>query len=60
MQRLLRGDQWWASPRLWVEWLLVANIAFLAVDISLAHAVNAFEHRAEWIPIFFSVAAAFL
>jgi len=60
MQRLLRGDQWWASPRLWVEWFLVANMAFLAVDISLAHAVNAFEHRAEWIPIFFSVAATFL
>ena len=60
MQRLLRGDQWWASPRLWVEWFLVANIAFLAVDISLAHAVNAFEYRAEWIPIFFSVAATFL
>ena len=60
MQRLLRGDQWWASPRLWVEWFLVANIAFLAVDISLAHAVNAFEYRAEWIPIFFSGAATFL
>ena len=60
MQRLLRGDQWWASPRLWVEWFLIANIAFLAVDISLAHAVNAFEYRAEWIPIFFSVAATFL
>ena len=60
MQRLLRGDQWWASPRLWVEWFLVANLAFLAVDIALAHAVNAFEHRAEWIPIYFSMAATFL
>jgi hypothetical protein len=60
MQRLLRGDQWWASPLLWVEWFLVANIAFLAVDVFLAHAVNAFEHRAEWIPVFFSVAATFL
>ncbi len=60
MQRLLRGDQWWASPRLWVEWFLVANMAFLAVDIALAHAVNAFDNRAEWIPIFFSVAATFL
>ena len=27
---------------------------------ALAHAVNAFEHRAEWIPIVFSVAATFL
>ncbi len=60
MRRLLRGDQWWTSPRIWVEWFLVANLAFLAVDISLAHAVNAFENRAEWIPIIFSVAATFL
>ena len=60
MQRLLRGDRWWASPLLWVEWFLVANMAFLAVDIYLAHAVNAFEHRAEWIPIGFSVAGTLL
>ena len=60
MHRLLRGDQWWASPQLWVEWFLLANLAFLAVDISLAHAINAFEHQAERIPIYFSVAATFL
>ncbi len=60
MQRLLRGDDWWARPRLWVEWFLVANLAFLAVDISLAHAINTFEHRAEWIPIYFSIVATFL
>lgn len=60
MQRLLRGESWWASPLLWLEWFLVANIAFLAVDIALAHAANGYEHRAEWIPIFFSVAATLL
>ena len=60
MPRLLRGDQWWASPKLWVEWFLVANLAFLAVDISLAHAANAFEHPAEWIPVVFSIGATFL
>ena len=60
MPRLLRGDEWWTSPELWLEWFLVANLAFLAVDISLAHAVNAFEHRAEWIPVVFSIAATFL
>jgi hypothetical protein len=38
----------------------VVNLAFLAVDVSLAHAVNSFEHRAEWIPIGFSVVASFL
>lgn len=60
MQRPLRGDDWWANPLLWLEWFLVANIAFLAVDISLAHAANAFEHRAEWIPIAFSVVSTLL
>jgi hypothetical protein len=60
MRRLLHADDWWANPLLWVELFLVANLAFLAVDIGLAHAVNAFEHRAEWIPIGFSPAATCL
>jgi hypothetical protein len=41
-----------------VELFLVANLAFLAVDIALAHEVNAFRHRAEWVPIAFSPAAS--
>jgi hypothetical protein len=40
-----------------VELFAVANIAFLAVDIGIAHAINAFAHRAEWIPVAFSLAA---
>ena len=48
---------WWADPLLWVELFVAANIAFLAVDIGLAHAVNAFEHPAEWVPVVFSLAA---
>jgi hypothetical protein len=60
MRRRLLGDDWWASPVLWIEWFLVANLAFLAIDIFLAHAVNEFENRAEWIPIGFSLSATFL
>ncbi len=60
MPRPAHVDMWWASPRLWVEWFLVANIAFLAADITLAHAVNGFEHPAEWIPIGFSVGGTIL
>lgn len=60
MRRLLRDDRWWASPQVWLEWFLVANLAFLAVDIAIAHAANAFEHWAEWIPIGFSVVATLL
>jgi hypothetical protein len=39
---------------------VAANLAFLTVDIGLAHAVNVFEHRAEWVPIIFSPAATLL
>lgn len=64
----LRGSGWWANPLLWTELFLVANLAFLAVDVFLAHAINitlkdgrlTFAHPAEWIPILFSVAATFL
>lgn len=55
--RPTRTEPWWASPLVWVEALVVANIAFLAVDITLAHAINAFAHWAEWIPIGFSLTA---
>jgi hypothetical protein len=57
MRRLLHADAWWAGPQVWLEWFLMANLAFLAVDIAIAHAVNVFEHRAEWIPIGFSIFA---
>jgi hypothetical protein len=60
MRHRLLGEDWWACPVLWVEWFLVANLAFLAVDIFLAHAANEFAHRAEWIPIWFSLAATVL
>jgi hypothetical protein len=60
MRRLLHGDDWWANPLFWVELFLIANLAFLVVDIRLAHAVNEFVHRAEWIPIVFSMAATIL
>jgi hypothetical protein len=60
MRRPWQDNPWWANPLLWVELFLVANLAFLALDIFLAHAVNSFEHRAEWIPIGFSLAATAL
>lgn len=34
-----------------------ANLAFLAADIFLAHAANAFARRVEWLPILFSLVA---
>lgn len=41
-----------------VELFAIANLAFLAVDIFLAHTVNRFRAWPEWIPIGFSGVAA--
>ena len=43
-----------------LEAFVLANFAFLVLDVFLAHSVNAFRHRAEWIPLVFSVAATLL
>lgn len=41
-----------------VEAFVAFNLAFLALDIYVAHSVNMFRHPAEWIPFFFCLAAA--
>ena len=41
-----------------VEAFAGLNLAFLAVDIWVAHSVNEFAHWAEWIPFWFSIAGA--
>ena len=43
-----------------LEGFVVANFAFLVLDIYVAHSVNDFRHRAEWVPFFFSIAATLL
>ena len=51
----------WDHWRWWiVEAFVFANISFLAVDIFIAHSINAFGHSAEWIPFGFSIIAPFL
>lgn len=42
------------------ELFAVFNLAFLAVDVYVAHSVNAFREQAEWIPVGFSVVAPLL
>jgi hypothetical protein len=47
--------------RVWlVELFVLANLAFLSVDIFIAHSVNAFANRLEWIPIPFGALAVLL
>lgn len=48
---------WIHDPQLWVELFVTANLAILAADIALAHSVNHFAKRAEYIPLYFSMAA---
>jgi hypothetical protein len=50
-------DKWWGDPLAWVELFALSNIAFLAVEIGLAHAVNAYAHPAEYAPVAFSLVA---
>src|SRR6476659_3543754 len=45
------------DPAVLVECFILANLAFLAVDIFVAHSMNEFAYRAEWIPFTFSLVA---
>jgi hypothetical protein len=51
------NERWWNDPELWVEAFAILNIGFLTFDIYLAHSVNQFRNRAEYIPFFFSATA---
>ena len=55
-----RDNRWWMDHQLWVELFAISNIGFMAVDIYLAHSVNQFRKTAEYIPLFFSLAAPVL
>lgn len=46
-----------ATPRTWLELFVLGNVGFLAVDIYLAHSVNDFASRWEWLPFVYSLAA---
>jgi hypothetical protein len=48
------------SPTRCIEWFVIANFAFLGVDIAIAHDANAFRQPAEWAPIVFSALAPWL
>jgi hypothetical protein len=63
-----RGDATGASrarlatftPAGCVELFVVANLAFLSLDIYLAHSVNHFRDPLEWLPLGFSIAGSVL
>ena len=49
--------KWYADHRLWLEAFVLVNLTFLGPDIYLAHSTNLFHHAAEYIPLYFSLAA---
>jgi hypothetical protein len=51
---------WWLRPQTWIEAFALVNIGFLAFDIYLAHSINQFRSRAEYIPLIFSASAPLL
>lgn len=54
------SERRWGRPQIWIEGFTIANLGFLTFDIYLAHSVNQFRHRAEYIPLFFSAIAPVL
>jgi len=59
LQAIVTGRhlRWAHDPQLWIELFVTANVAILAADIYIAHSVNHFQKAAEYIPLYFSMAA---
>ena len=53
----MRIPEFLRKPRTVVEIFIAGNLAFLAVDVYVAHLTNEFERKPEWLPVFFSIAA---
>jgi len=60
MPRRATVKPWMTRPLFWTEVFAIGNVGFLAVDVAMAHAINAFEHKAEYVPVYFSLIAAAL
>ena len=52
-----RVTDWRRNRPFWLDVFVLSNIAFLILDVYVAHSINDFAHWAEWIPIYFSGAA---
>lgn len=50
--------EWRARKRLILELFVLANLAFLALDIFVAHSMNGFADAIEWTPLVFSIAGS--
>jgi hypothetical protein len=57
LNRILNGSLA-ADQQLWVELFVLFNFASLVVDILFAHSENHFRRASEYVPLYFSAAAA--
>ena len=51
----MRKNNWFHNHALILEIFVTANLAFLALDVFIAHSVNNFAHWGEWVPIVFAL-----
>jgi len=58
MRRGLVPPTWLVDSAFLLEAFITINLAFLALDIYVAHSMNEFRHWAEWIPFYFSISSA--
>lgn len=58
-QRIIHDPRlrWAHDFQLWLELFVTVNLAFLALDIYIAHSLNQFRHAAEYIPFYYSIGA---
>jgi hypothetical protein len=49
---------WYVDHQLWIELFVLLNFAGLVVDIFVAHSQNHFRRPVEYVPLYFSAAAA--
>ncbi len=57
-EQKLRNNNGFAATLL--DLYILVNLTFLGLDVFIAHSINAFASPAEWIPFYFSLAAALL
>jgi hypothetical protein len=50
--------KWSRDTQLWIEVFVLLNFAALTVDVFLAHSENQFRRQSEYVPLWFSGAAA--
>ena len=60
MNSALKKTELWCNSARLLDIFITANLAFLALDVFVAHAANKFARKLEWLPCAFALIAALL